>query len=79
MTSKEAVDRIKNDIYSKRYSKNKLLKIIKKHLEILEAIKNLLNDGVLWLEIEHEMVESKLHKKEKQLIKEWLDNENNNL
>lgn len=43
MTSKEIVDRIKNDDYSKRYSKNKLLNIIKKDLEDLQTLKTFIN------------------------------------
>ena len=38
MKSKEAIERIKNDDYSKRYSKNKLLGIIKKDLELLDIL-----------------------------------------
>ena len=46
MTSKEAIERIKNDDYSKRFSKNKLLGIIKKDLERLELLDILITNEV---------------------------------
>lgn len=87
MTSKERIAKtlslgkdfmIVNAITQNRINEDlldEMLKPIYDDLEVLEIIKDLLNDGVLWLEMEHEMVESELHKKKKQLIKEWIRND----
>ena len=74
MTSKEYLRRIDERNYLTEREHREFLERLSKDLEILETIKDLLNDGVLWLEMEHEMIESKEHKKKKQLIKEWLNN-----
>lgn len=78
MTSKEALSYLLGEALYNIETSNKVREcyaIIEKELEVLEAIKDLLNDAVLWLEIEHEMVENKEHKKKKQLIKEWLEDD----
>jgi len=79
MTSKEAVDRIKNDDYSKRYSKNKLLNIIKKDLEVLEMFKKFskIDKYKLLGEIKAIKITYMTNEEEEDYnkIKEWLEGE----